>query len=190
MPKSEKGSAFERRFCGLLSEWWTQDLATPRTDVFWRVHGSGGRAKARGRKGLKTYGEDGDIRAADPIGVPMTETFTMELKKGYSKYSPFDVVDKPAGRKPCLFDQWIVQASESSKQAGSRWWMIVFARDRRDTMFAFPGQVYKVFPKLSKQPGMLISRDKKIIGIHKMSVFLSTVTPAEIKTLHREPWGK
>jgi len=136
-----KGAENERDLAKTLSEWWSPG----RQDIFWRVLGSGSRAKSRGRKGLETYGSAGDIVAVDPIGTPFTEMFTVEAKKGYpsTQANPFEAIDRIKPLKPTKsnFDGWINQVEESSKQAKTPYWMIVFRRYRRKEMVCMPGVV-------------------------------------------------
>jgi hypothetical protein len=184
--KSKKGAKFERKIAPLLSLWWT---AGERSDVFWRVHGSGGRAKRRGRKGLTTAGQDGDMFAADHIGTPFIKTFTMELKKGYTSSSPFDAMDKLASYKPQVFEQWVEQASESSLQAGSAFWSILFCRNRREPMVSFPFKAYlriKGGSDLLKRTGFTSLRlSSGKVGISRFKDFLECVTPKAIKRFAR-----
>ena len=76
-----KGSANERTKCKEWSLWWTDGK---RDDIFWRTSGSGARAKVRSKAGKTTAGSYGDITAIDPLGDPLIEVCTVELKKGYT----------------------------------------------------------------------------------------------------------
>lgn len=138
MSKSAKGSAFERECCVKLSLWWTQDLPEPREDIFWRTAGSGARAKVRGRKSKQTHGQHGDICAIDPIGQPLIDLLTIELKRGYSKHTIADLLDKPEGAAKQVYEKWIEQAKESHKHAKSNSWLLIVKRDRRLAMAISP----------------------------------------------------
>lgn len=131
---SQKGSKFERDICKQLSLWWTEN---ERDDIFWRTAGSGARAKVRGRKGKDTSGQHGDIAATDPIGAPLIDLITIELKRGYSKHTIADLLDKPVNGGKQIYEQWIEQAIESHQQAKSLAWMIIAKRDRRETIVLF-----------------------------------------------------
>ena len=140
-----KGSAFERSTAEQLSLWWTQDEPDgPRSDVFWRTAGSGARATVRGRKGKATKNHAGDILASDPIGQPFLDWCVVEVKRGYSSHTIFDILDKSSGAAKQVFDKWIDQAEESAINAGSVGWVIICKRDRRETMVFFPDRVYDV----------------------------------------------
>lgn len=184
--KSKKGARFERKIAPMLSLWWTNGA---RSDVFWKTGGSGGRAKRRGRKGLTTAGQDGDLFAADAIGDPFIRTFTMELKRGYSKTSPFDAMDKLVSYKPQVFEQWIKQASESSLQAGSAFWAILFCRNRREPMVSFPFKAYlqiKGGTELLKRTGtMTVRLSSGKVGVSRFKDFLNCITPKAIKRFAR-----
>ena len=133
--RASKGSTFERKICTLLSEWWSDGA---RDDIFWRTAGSGARAKVRGRKKKSTAGQHGDICATDPIGQPLIDVFTMELKRGYNRHTIADLLDKPIGATKQEYEKWIEQAIESHTQARSFTWMLIVQRDRRDTLVFVP----------------------------------------------------
>lgn len=132
---SQKGSQFEREICGMLSLWWTDG---ERDDIFWRTFGSGGRAKRRGRAGKQTAGAHGDITATDPIGVPLTSVFTVEIKRGYSSYTLQDLLDRPDGSAQQMWETWLQQVIESHEQAKSVSWVLIVQRDRREPIVFMP----------------------------------------------------
>lgn len=76
-----KGGSFEREISVLLSKWWT---GGERDDIFYRSSSSGGRFTARFKRGKQTADHHGDICAIDVLGKPFTDTFSSELKTGYS----------------------------------------------------------------------------------------------------------
>jgi len=129
--RASKGAQFEREICRMLSLWWTKGQ---RDDVFWRTSQSGGRATFRMQKGLRTFGSYGDIAAIDPIGLPLLQEWTIELKRGNSYGSPFEIIDAPdrSAQKP--WEKIILQAYHQHRAAGSRGWMLVHRRDRREAM--------------------------------------------------------
>src|SRR5271166_5739903 len=100
-----KGSQFERDICRKLSLWWTQDQSPPNDAVFWRTSNSGGRATTRKKLGKKTKGQYGDITAIDPIGQPLIDFVTIEIKRGYNKASIIDLLDKQ-GKGTSQYEKW------------------------------------------------------------------------------------
>ena len=126
-----KGSQFERDFARKLSLWWTGD---ERDDIFWRSTTSGARATTRAKVGKKTSGSYGDITAIDPVGLPFLKAFTPELKRGYNRETVQDLIDWDRG----AWREWIVKARKSAEQAGSKWWMLVVKRDRREPLMVVP----------------------------------------------------
>ena len=88
---SNKGGNFERLICKQMGLWWTDG---ERDDIFWRTSQSGGRATTRSKSGKQTFGQYGDISATDPIGQPLLDACSFELKIGYKKWSYQDSVDK------------------------------------------------------------------------------------------------
>lgn len=131
-----KGSAFEREIAKQLTAWW---LGDPMADVvFWRSSQSGGRATARKKKGQKTNrAHCGDIAAIDPVGKPLTDFMTLELKRGYTKATIHDLIDNPAGGNP-IYAQWVKQARAASKAAGTPYWAIIHRRTRREAVIVMP----------------------------------------------------
>jgi len=135
-----KGGNYERDTCRLLSRWWTDDA---RDDIFWRSSASGARAKVRGRAGANTAGQHGDVAATDPIGAPLIDIFTIELKRGYSEYTFQDLVDRKAGAGVQEWERFITQTIESFEQAGSYTWLLITRRDRREALAWMPTHVFK-----------------------------------------------
>jgi hypothetical protein len=136
MPKgNKKGSGFERQICKQLSLWWTRG---ERDDVFWRSSQSGGRATVRSRKGKTTAGSYGDIVALDPIGKPLTDLFTIELKRGKSHGHPGDLIDCKGDPKCNEWYKTMQQAQLSADNAGTPAWMIISRRDCRKSAVFFP----------------------------------------------------
>lgn len=132
---SAKGGEYEREICKRLSLWWT---GNKRDDVFWRSSGSGARAKVRGRAGVQTMGQHGDVAATDPVGVPLIDLLTIEIKRGYSDNTLQDLLDVPPKGGVQEWGKWFAQATESAEQAGSCSWALITRRDRRCAMVWFP----------------------------------------------------
>lgn len=124
-----KGSQFERDTCRQLSLWWTNNV---RDDVFWRTSQSGGRATTRAKAGraLEAKGAYGDVTNIDPVGAPLIDRVSIELKRGYSRYSIQDLLDAKSGPNN-LFEQFVAQARRDAEASG-RTWMLVWRRDRRE----------------------------------------------------------
>lgn len=140
---ANKGSPFEREICTDLSLWWSDG---ERDDVFWR-HDSGSRAKGRSRKGKATFGAYGDIKAADPIGLPLTNTCTIELKRGYKQWSFLDCLDHPPKqwnqkeRTKQVFEKFVEQVMEDSETANT-YPVIIAKRDKRQKIIVLPEELF------------------------------------------------
>ena len=132
---ANKGSNFEREICKRLSEWWSDNK---RDDIFWRTSGSGARAKTRSKKNQKTFGQCGDIQATDPIGQPLIDVCSIELKRGYPKATFSDLIERPDGAAEQMYEKFINQAIEDHKNAGSLTWMLIVKRDRKDPIVFMP----------------------------------------------------
>ena len=80
MPRSkgkQKGSAFERKVCKLLSLWVSHGESE---DLFWRSAMSGGRATVGARQGKNHARHAGDISATSPEGHALTDMWYVECK--------------------------------------------------------------------------------------------------------------
>lgn len=178
--RASKGSDFEREMCRTLSKWWTKG---ERDDVFWRSSQSGGRATQRAKSGLRTHGSYGDITALDPIGAPLIQMFTIELKRGSSYSSAGDLVDFKIdnGKHPWVL--CLTQAISSHIQAGSKSWMMICKRDHRRPLVYLPFDVAKSFG-LGRTYWMrirfgTITRAFDFIAM-PLEAFLANVSPQQI----------
>lgn len=134
-----KGGSFERATCVKLSLWWAG-----REDVFWRSSMSGGRATVRRRKMKTTSGSYGDVAAIDPIGLPLLDLVTIELKKGYSKDCFHSLLDKQHRAAQQAWESWIQQATEAWEQSGSFSWIIIAERNCRESVVMMPDDLVQV----------------------------------------------
>ena len=182
MSKSSKGSEFEREVCKRFSEWWTEG---ERDDVFWRSATSGGRAKARGRAGKSTHGQHGDIAATDPIGQPLIDLFTIELKRGYPYTSVQDLMDSSTKTK-LEWEAWYLQVAESKDMAGSASWMMITKKDRRRALVLLPSGLLSFLLKKVVVPFLQfraqIKERKETIQVSSIRLddFLTYIKPDDI----------
>lgn len=136
MGRSQKGGQFEREFCRELSKWWMED--EDQDDVFWRSQTSGARATQRAKQGKKTHGQYGDIAYTNAVGKSLLDFITIELKCGYSKFNIHDLLDRPKKAAIQKLEGWIIKAIRDAEESGSKSWMIVWKRDRRETLVITP----------------------------------------------------
>lgn len=135
-----KGSSFERDMARTFSLWWT---GGEHDDVFWRVLGSGGRATRKSRTGKNiAHASFGDLEATDPGAFPFTSLVVVEIKRGYGRWSVCDVLDNPVS-KTQPWAKFFEQVSESQRDSGRPWWMVVYKRDKRKTMVALMPELFK-----------------------------------------------
>lgn len=184
MTKSGKGSSFEREICKKLSLWWTDGKDE---DVFWRTAGSGARAKTRSKKNKTTFGQYGDIQATNPIGQPLIDLCSIELKRGYSNSTFADLLDHPRESKEQTYEKFVAQAEEDSRNAKARTWMLVTKRDRRLALVFMPLEFCKKLRQAGSRmefcetEGFLCFLDKQGKGrklyVCHLERFLEIVTP-------------
>jgi hypothetical protein len=199
--KSLKGGIYEREVCNLLSDWWIPG----RSDIFWRAAGSGNRARVRGRRGKTTYGQHGDVSATDPIGDPLIQALTIEIKRGYSYTNIHALLDRPnLHLKQTEYDVWIQKAIESCEHSKSFAWLLITRRDKRTAMVFMPWRLTKALqaagcwvdkpiPFATFQCAIKFTytegrKQRHEIKQHRISVttleqWLSCVSPTDIKGL-------
>ena len=192
---SPKGSSFEREMCKLLSLWWTND---ERDDVFWRTAGSGARAKTRSKTARDTFGQHGDVQATDPIGQPLIDACTIELKRGYNSLSLQDLIDLPNPAKIIKghsMSGFIRQASGDHCNSGSLFWLLIVKRDRREVLAILPWKLYRqlmtkglstlnlAHPTIRAKVEKLGDGVCRRIFATPLAQFLHHVTPEDIRAL-------
>lgn len=177
--RASKGSSFERAICKQLSIWWTKALeGKGRDDVFWRSSQSGGRATLRARKGLRTAGSYGDITAVDPIGEPLLKLFTIELKRGSSYSCAGDCLDSGGNSKHPWW-KCLEQAVDAHLRAGSKYWMLLCRRDRREAVVYIPATAAKDLGVYSVPPFVYFKYSQIFVGV-TLQNFLKSVSPGRI----------
>lgn len=181
--------------CKKLSLWWSSGIGEePRDDIFWRSAQSGGRATQRAKSGKSTFGSYGDIAAVDPIGQPLMRVLTIELKRGSTIGTPWDLFDTSPTKAIRPIEAGIAQAIRSHKDAGSLSWVLIGRRDHRvpivygDSVFLreffiTPGCGAYCMMKLHLNG---LKGERRIIGIH-LDEFLKVVTPEEI--IRKDKYG-
>lgn len=184
---AKKGSSYEREICKKLSLWWTYGEDD---DVFWRTAGSGARATGRRKQGKKTFGQDGDIQATNPIGQPFVDLFAVEIKRGYKDANPMSVFDHKPGKPLCPFLKFIQQADRACSSSESPFWLIIHKRDRKVEMIYFSFLILRDLglPPNFKNSVTVKSESlrpyaRKVFGC-TLKEFLSRISPEHIRELH------
>jgi len=192
---SQKGAAWEREVCKQLSLWWTYE---ERDDIFWRTSGSGARATTRSKRNLDTFGQYGDVQATDPVGQRFMDVCSIELKRGYSKSTFAELIDKADNAKSHLYEQFILQAETESLASGAASWMLIVKRDRKRPIVIMPMSftkglhnvrcpIKRVCPTatLNLEIGCRVFRKFFIL---RFDHFLQHVNPNHIKKLRKGDW--
>lgn len=140
-----KGSGFEREIAKELGLWWT---GGERDDIFWRTSQSGGRATIRKRKGKSTSNQEGDLCAIDPIGFPLTNKVTIELKCGYNGWTIKEFVDTK-NRKNITLNAFFEQSSREAKNQGKDCWWLITRQDRKEVLIFMNHKFWKwLYPQI------------------------------------------
>lgn len=150
-----KGSNFEREICKQLSLWWSGGETD---DIFWRTAGSGARAKTRSKVGKKTFGQYGDVQATDPVGQPLIDLCSIEIKRGYSKSTIADLIEKPANAAKQEYEKFFEQAEQDAKNGGMPYWMVIVKRDRKDIMVYIPYELYEYIKQHKGYPHKIANK--------------------------------
>jgi hypothetical protein len=184
-----KGSAYERSVCKALSLWWSGGVSD---DVFWRTSQSGGRATTRRKQGKDTRAHCGDLCALDNEGAALTRVITLELKRGYSKYTIHDILDRSDRAAQQMFEAFICQAIKAAENAGSPYWMLIHKRDKREEMVYFPNTLMREFkdfgygslpiPYVEFRANITKGKFVRVVGM-RLKTFFDTMEPSEIRIL-------
>ena len=178
-----KGSEFERKICKALSLWWTDG---ERDDVFWRTSTSGARAKTRSKTKQGTFGQYGDIQATDPVGQPLIDMFTFELKIGYKGASVADILDKGPKSAKQHWEKWIEQVIQDHENAGSISWALITKRDRREPLIFIPQKtiielIHRGFKPAKALPRfIIITKSHEKISAYPLKNFIEATKPEMI----------
>lgn len=128
--------------------WWSKG---ERDDIFWRTAGSGGRATNRQKIGKKTYGQQGDIQAVDPIGAPLTRLVTIEAKRGHKDAHIGDVMDRTNEHALRHLEVFIKQSIKEARDGGTPYWLLIIRRDKRKALVYMPGALHDRLFDLSRE---------------------------------------
>lgn len=134
-------------------------------------------ATARNKKGKKTQQHCGDVCAIDPIGFPLTDLITIELKRGYSRHTITDLLDKPKKAAKQVYEKWIEQAEKAARGAGTPCWLLVVKRDHREPIVFMKDRSW--FPSI-----VSFELGNFILGGTTLETFFTLVNPDRIRSLN------
>lgn len=175
--KRTKGSHFERQVATALSLWWSNGDFD---DLAWRTSGSGGRATRRG--GKRTMNHYGDIGPTSDDMTPFFRVFCVELKFGYSKYSPYDMLDSLRG--PGQLGKWWLKLSVTTLKSEARWPLMVWRRNGKKNIVILPRVCTETIGMHAKSY-IKIKADRYDLYCADFDDFLCSVSPATIRRLAR-----
>ncbi len=175
--------------------WWSRG---ERDDIFWRTAGSGGRATNRQKIGKKTFGQQGDIQAVDPIGAPLTRLVTIEAKRGHKDAHIGDVIDRTNDHKLRWLEVFIKQSMKEAKDSGTRYWLLIIKRDNRKALVYMEERLYEdldnetdhafrgIYPQMFFTPPL---REGSVpienVFCTTLEKFLARVKPRHIKAVEK-----
>lgn len=173
-----KGADFERYIAKMLGKWWTNG---ERDDIFWRTSQSGGRATIRKRQGKGTKNQDGDLCATDPIGQPLIDKTTIELKVGYNGWSLKEIIDKKHKCNTQL-EAFFEQCEREKDSQGKQCWWLITKQDRRELLIFMNHEFWKWLKQrisLPEDVSLIFILHSKFGYIHVMNLekFLEIVKP-------------
>jgi hypothetical protein len=119
---------------------------------------------------------------------------TIELKRGYSKYTCFDALDKIPGQVKAThmhWETWLHQVWESWELSGSYAWLLITKRDRREEMVFMPDFLYRNLPSIPSMFPRMTMRfrfdneydDWVSVVCMQLKTFLSSYSRRDILTL-------
>jgi len=77
------------------------------------------------------------VCASDPEGEPLIKAFNIEIKRGYSRETPLDMIDR--GKRSVLrkWDEWLFKVKHEAVENNRPFWMVIHQRDYRCAMVWF-----------------------------------------------------
>jgi hypothetical protein len=187
---SQKGANFERRICTELSLWFSGGT---RVDLFWRNAGSGARNTIKAKQGVSITNSAGDVGYLCVEGKPLIDCITFELKAGYNKADTTSLIDMAPNRKNILLQQFITQAINSSKRAGTPYWAVIHHRNSRETLIHLPlefiQEVHIINTNIEKkvQKNVFIMNECNSIIPHQITVY--KLKTGEIISVYSMPFS-
>lgn len=195
----KKGFPFEREMARRLSLWWT---GGDNDNVLWRTAQSGGRATTRAKAGKNSRVHCSDLCAIDPVAEPLMRALCIELKKGYSKETIHDLLDKPTRAKRQKYEEWFDKAERDRLRAGALYWVIIHMRDRREPLIWMPAELANNLiatevlntdnsvcctgPCRGVLSATVSLGDGRVVCCETLHAFLEGVTPARLLAILKE----
>ncbi len=171
-----KGGSFERQICKKLGLWWT---GGEREDIFWRTAGSGARATMRKKQGKKTANQEGDICATDPIGQPLIDIVTIELKCGYNSWTIKELLDSK--KKETILQKFFTQCRREQEGRKCVGWWLITRQDRKAEMIFFNTKFFvwlvKRGIKIKRKSHIRIWNEGRWVYCLRLEDFLNMVSP-------------
>lgn len=175
-----KGAGFEREFCQRLSLWAS---GGEHSDWFWRTSNSGGRATVRGKAGKGTSGQYGDVCATDPRGRFVLKALSFELKRGYGRATPHDLLDVPPRAKEQAYAEWVRKARRDAAAAKSKSFAVVHRRDRRRAVIFLTAPVAKQLLRPKPPVWCAVAAGEDVLVGVRLDDFFAAVEPAALRGL-------
>jgi hypothetical protein len=182
-----KGSSFEREIARILSLWWSNQ---ERDDIFGRTMSSGAWGTQRAKSGKRTFGQYGDLQALDPIGQPFISMCCAELKVGYGSWDVLDALDRLTKTKPQTFELFLKQVVEETSKSDSKYPILIFKRDRKETMLTMPLALFTHIVDVCGNPDKSMKGMRVLLPefdyswfVIRLDEFTSWVTPEAFKDI-------
>lgn len=178
-PKGQKkGRSFEKEIAIELSKWMTEGK---RDDIFYTSSGSGSRFTARQKQGKDTANSCGDISLLDPIGQPLLDFFSIEIKRGYSnELDLLSLVD--SNNKNHKIIEWVTKAQKEVKEAGRQTFLIIIKRDHKNkVVVADSGFLNSISYNSNKIETEIYVKNDFSFGIINYEEFFKFFEPGDLK---------
>lgn len=190
----QKGNSFERSICKQLSLWCSNGKSN---SIFWKSNTSGARATVRAKKGLETPNSYGDVCTIDPIGAPLMDLVSIELKRGYSGQLTLQDLLDSRQKEPLLLKFW--RQAERDRSIGKKHWSwlifqrdqmracIVFNRSFWDFLLNYAGRLkYSDDFRLMVKVGCMYEKNHYNLYIMRLTEFLHWIDPEIFKAYTKE----
>lgn len=168
-----KGNSFENKIAKMLSLWLTDNQ---RQDVLERSPASGGKATAHGKAGRNFQNIAGDIIAVAEEGMPLTNSFVIELKhQAETSLCVDNLIFQTAQNGVVAY--WEKLLGEC--QQYSKFPMLIFRQNSRPMLIALCQYGVHIF-ECGKLVHAIIRRPQRSMNIIHFDTFLKKVSHHKI----------
>jgi hypothetical protein len=145
-------------------------------------------ATARSRRGKSAAFQEGDLAATDPIGIPFTGLYFVEIKRGYGRWGLIDEVDARPGAASQTFSRFWKQALTAAVASSpARIPLLIAKRDQRQPVVVIPfSHARELVGNRPPEPLLILYFSGGSVAMLSLEGFFKIVNPERVRALFAE----